>query len=247
MRMVSYLHSKRLLLKSLHRNPCVLRECFVPQFKMAYVKEHRLDDLELRGLDQGSEALYCLLHTILFCRAPGPFRPQTVHAEHFKQLSYSRVSCPSVTRKVERAVQSWRDSLVPAGPDLLKGSLVLSFFEKRTSTSLWGFVSNEEKIVWEQWTTPVLVSTTPLDYKDEEIKKIDMARSQKNADFLMRKTISDVHALVNESLEHVPSSMYEFEIFPRPPTISPKPSLRDSGTYSHAIFNPPLHKFGAIS
>ena len=48
---------------------------------MSNTVEHRLpDDMEL-GSAQAREALQCLLHSILFCRAPGPFRPQTVHLE----------------------------------------------------------------------------------------------------------------------------------------------------------------------
>ena len=39
-----------------------------------------MDEMELCAT-QAREALQCVLHTVLFCRAPGPFRPQTVHLE----------------------------------------------------------------------------------------------------------------------------------------------------------------------
>mmetsp|Transcript_19008 Transcript_19008/g.23096 ORF Transcript_19008/g.23096 Transcript_19008/m.23096 type:complete len:138 (+) Transcript_19008:14-427(+) len=111
---------------------------------MSNAKEHRLEELEVWGQQEAREALLCIMHTILFCRAPGPFRPQTVYANRFN-LAYSRVGCASVMRSVERAVDSVFTSLAPAGPDLLKGYIVLSFFERRHSKSLFGLVSNEEK------------------------------------------------------------------------------------------------------
>ena len=112
------------------------------------MKEHRLDDMEL-GSAQAREALQCLLHSILFCRAPGPFRPQTVHlearatllssrarrrraaervvaararsrrAQHF-HLSFARCSNHSIARAVDSAVDSLMATLTPAGPELLK-------------------------------------------------------------------------------------------------------------------------------
>ncbi|KAJ8608733.1 hypothetical protein CTAYLR_007784 [Chrysophaeum taylorii] len=209
---------------------------------MSNVKEFRLNELELWGVDQAREALLCVLHTILFCRAPGPFRPQTVHAKHF-DLAYSRVGVTSVTRAVERAVTSLTsESLVPAGPELLKGAIVLSFFERRRSRSLFGLVSNEEKVVWEQWTTPVLVSTRPRDHLNPT--DLERRRARYDADLLLRRTIADVHTLVNGPLDHVPSSMYEFEILPKD---NAKLDLdKRDAAYARVMLNPPLHQLGAL-
>lgn len=200
------------------------------------VKEFRLNELELWGVEQAREALLCVLHTILFCRAPGPFRPQTVYANHF-DLAYSRVGVSSVTRAVERAVTSLNDFLVPAGPELLKGALVLSFFERRRSRSLFGLVSNEEKVIWEQWTAPVLVSTRPLDHSSD----LERRRATMDADLLLRRTISDVHTHLNAGVDHVPNSMYEFEILPK---THARNGQRDAG-YARLMLNPPLHQLGA--
>lgn len=134
-------------------------------------KQLRLHELEFVGPMEAREGLSCILHTVLFCRAPGPFRPQTVHAEHF-DLAYCRVGCASVTRMVDCALDSLlkRESLLSAGPDLLRGDIVLSFFERKRSTSLFGFVSNEEKVTWEQWTSPFLVSIRPTDSKQLDLE-----------------------------------------------------------------------------
>ena len=53
-------------------------------------REHRLPELEL-ATNQVREALQCLLHTILFLRAPGPVVPQEVHCEGFN-LTYTRIA-----------------------------------------------------------------------------------------------------------------------------------------------------------
>lgn len=194
----------------------------------------------IAGMDQVREALLCVLHTILFCRAPGPFRPQTVHANHF-DLAYSRVGVASVTRTVERAVSSLTHELVPAGPELYKGAIVLNFFERRQSRSLFGLVSNEEKIIWEQWTTPVLVSTRPRD--TVATSDLERRRERANADVLLRRTISDVHSLVNGPSDHVPFSMYEFEILPK---NQAKADADKRDAYARVMLNPPLHELGAL-
>ena len=119
-----------------------------------------------------------------------------------------------MVRNVERAVDALLSpgGLVPAGPELLKGSVVLSFFERRKSKALFGLVKNEEKIVWEQWTTPILISTTPRPLGDDDPSRLERSRADAHADALLHKRISDIHALVNGPMDHIPSSIYEFEI-----------------------------------
>ena len=203
---------------------------------MSSIKEHRLEEVELWGVDQAREALHCLLHTILFCRAPGPFKPETVYLNHF-ELAYARVSGTSVRRNVERAVDALLapGGLQPAGPELLKGAVVLSFFNRRQSKAMFGLVKTEEKVVWEQWLLPVLVSTTPRPLGDDDASRLERSRADADADALIHKRLSDIHALVNGPMDHIPDKMYEFEIAagarareheerPRPSLFSP-PSL----------------------
>ena len=199
---------------------------------MSRVKEHKLEEVELWGVDQAREALQCLLHTILFCRAPGPFKPQTVYTDHF-EMAYARVGSASVIRTVERAVDALLSpgGLVPAGPELLKGAIVLSFFERRRSKALFGLVKNEDKIIWEQWTTPILISTKPRPLGDDDPSRLERSRADDAADKLLRARLGDIHQLVNGPMDHVPNSMYEFEISraelderrSRPSMLSPPP------------------------
>ena len=117
-------------------------------------------------------------------------------------------------RNVERAVDALISpgGLVPAGPELLKGAIVLSFFERRRSKALFGLVKNEDKIVWEQWTIPLLISTTPRPLGDDDPSRLERSRADADADRLLRQRITDIHKIVNGPIDHVPNSMYEFEI-----------------------------------
>jgi hypothetical protein len=194
---------------------------------MSSIKEHRLGEVELCSMDKAREALHCLLHTILFCRAPGAFKPETVYLNHF-ELAYARVSGTSVRRSVERAVDALlaEGGLKPAGPELLKGAVVLSFFNRRQNKALFGLVKNEEKCVWEQWMVPILIATTPLPTGDDETSVLERQRADETA----------LNKLVNGPMDHIPDKMYEFEIAcasaqAREERI--KPSLFTPPTFSH--------------
>lgn len=135
------------------------------------------------------EALRCLLHTIIFVRWPsqrGVLRPHevtppTVHegenarsrtrsnsrnrascqvqCEHFP-LAYVSCGIDQVNERVEEAIRRFMDHLVPAGPELNRGCITLTFFEQRKNKNLFGWTF-EEKIVWEEWVIPVLVNSAP--------------------------------------------------------------------------------------
>lgn len=150
-------------------------------------REHPLPELEL-ATNQVREALQCLLHTILFIRAPGPVVPQDVHCEGF-DLTYTRIAGTgadtsmsanssshstksasntsgnnsknihrnnssaslsgndkrNVDQKVNDAIEVFLRSLTHVGPELLQGSLTISFFERRATQKL--FWTHEEKVV----------------------------------------------------------------------------------------------------
>jgi hypothetical protein len=43
------------------------------------------------------------------------------------------------------------------GPQLSKGVILLTFFEKRENKALFGFIRSEEKVCFEQWKIPVVL------------------------------------------------------------------------------------------
>ncbi|CAM9760829.1 unnamed protein product [Choristocarpus tenellus] len=164
------------------------------------LKEHVLEELELHEY-YVRDALQCLLHTVLFIRAPGALRPrevgdecnffrlrnERVHLSHLYQpygvarcfdsilcvptiaSSYSpRNATLHTPTQVDGAMEGFWQSLSPAGPDLAKGWITISFFMRRVKKSIFGLMLKEEKVVWEQWVIPVLVNTAMRPLEDDQ-------------------------------------------------------------------------------
>ena len=115
----------------------------------------------------------------LSLRSPGPVTPRDVECEDFN-ITYTRIANEKLPRipassgsavsyslendvdqKVDDAIESFLRSLSQIGPELLSGCLTLSFFERRASRQLFGLVSHEERVVFEQWILRVVVNNTP--------------------------------------------------------------------------------------
>uniref|UniRef100_A0A7S1ZEN7 Autophagy-related protein 101 n=1 Tax=Trieres chinensis TaxID=1514140 RepID=A0A7S1ZEN7_TRICV len=189
--------------------------------------EHYLPELEL-ATGQVREALQAILHTILFIRSPGPVAPRDIHCEGF-DLTYSRianddgnqvavVSGPAVVqendidKKVDDSIEVFLRSLSQIGPELLSGCLTLSFFERRASRQLFGLVSHEERVVWEQWILRVVVNNTPRPVNDDSASVIERQRIQDTAEGMLKSAMLKIFELAGGSIDHIPPVMYEFEI-----------------------------------
>jgi len=183
-----------------------------------------LPELEL-ATGQVREALQCILHTILFIRSPGSVVPQDVECDGF-DLTYTRIASPlpgnscqsstgmhtNVEKKVDDAIESFLRSLSQIGPELMSGCLVLSFFERRASKQLFGLVTHEERLVWEQWILRVVVNNTPRPISDDSAAVIERQRIQDTADGGLRSVLVQVFEIAGGDINHVPPVMYEFEI-----------------------------------
>ncbi|KAL3660617.1 hypothetical protein V7S43_014372 [Phytophthora oleae] len=77
-------------------------------------KEHLLDEIPVAAEDVG-DAVTCLLHTILFTRAPGPVRPSEATCQAFPNVTYALCAVGDVSRKVDHAVRSFEESVVLGG------------------------------------------------------------------------------------------------------------------------------------
>uniref|UniRef100_A0AAV1TSR8 Autophagy-related protein 101 n=1 Tax=Peronospora matthiolae TaxID=2874970 RepID=A0AAV1TSR8_9STRA len=77
-------------------------------------KEHVLDDIPVAAEDVG-DAVTCLLHTVLFTRAPGPVRPSEATCQAFPSITYALCAVGDVSRKVDHAVRSLEESVVLGG------------------------------------------------------------------------------------------------------------------------------------
>ncbi|KAG7389830.1 hypothetical protein PHYPSEUDO_009343 [Phytophthora pseudosyringae] len=87
-------------------------------------KEHLLDEVPAAAEDVG-DAVTCLLHTILFTRAPGPVRPSEATCQAFPNVAYALCAVGDVSRKVDHAVRSFEESVVLGGGSLAAGSSYL--------------------------------------------------------------------------------------------------------------------------
>ncbi|GKY96125.1 hypothetical protein MPSEU_000572700 [Mayamaea pseudoterrestris] len=149
-------------------------------------KEHHIPELEL-STGQVREALQCILHTILFIRSPGPVKPSQVECEGFR-LTYTRISATLGThaprsslendldQKINQAIETFLRSLSQIGPELLSGCLTLSFLERRASRQLFGLMSHEEKVVFEQWVIRIVVNNTPRPIGNDSAAVIERQR-----------------------------------------------------------------------
>ncbi|CAI5740054.1 unnamed protein product [Peronospora destructor] len=159
-------------------------------------KEHVLDEIPVAAEDVG-DAVTCLLHTILFTRAPGPVRPSEASCQAFPNITYALCAVGDVSRKVDHAVRSFEESAVVGGgssysigasssflmtpygqPSMTSmassnvrgaknGYIVVTFFERKVKKALFGLMSNEEKTVFEKWILPVTVTSSPAASQEE--------------------------------------------------------------------------------
>jgi hypothetical protein len=94
--------------------------------------------------------------------------PLDVHCEGF-DLTYTRINCSAPTnsinkdkhgngvssstfisrdeRKVNESIEGFLKNLKPIGPELLRGKITLSFFERRSSRQLFGLIAHDEKVM----------------------------------------------------------------------------------------------------
>jgi hypothetical protein len=107
----------------------------------------------------------------------------------------------------------------------LQGCLTLSFFERRASKQLFGLVSHEEKVIFEQWILHILVNNTPRPTDDDSASRMERQRIQDTAEAMLRSVfmkvfqyasgVEDRHGNMSDNagtLDHIPPTMYEFDI-----------------------------------
>jgi len=179
--------------------------------------QRRLEEVEVSA-DAVGEALQCLLHTIIFARWPTVVRPRDHQCTKFPGIAYASCGDVDINRKVNATTSTILDSLEPAGPDLQKGTVTLTFFKRRTGKVV--FWAYEEKMVWEQWNIPVLVNTEVS--ADDQRRRLsaeerDQHQRQREARCTesLQQRVMEVLCLLNDGVEHVPpatESSHDFEI-----------------------------------
>lgn len=145
--------------------------------------------------------------------------PRDVSCEDFA-ITYPRIAAENnaannesdVDQTVDQAIENFLRNLSQIGPELMSGYLTLSFFERRASRQLFGLVSHEERVIWEQWVLRVVVNNTPRPLNNDSAAVIERQRIQDTAERMLRAVLAKVFEIAGGSIEHVPPVMYEFEI-----------------------------------
>lgn len=83
-----------------------------------------------------------------------------------------------IDQKVDNAIESFLRTLTQIGPELLSGCLTVSFFERRATRQLFGLVSHEERVVFEQWIIRVVVNNTPRPISNDSAALMERQRMQ---------------------------------------------------------------------
>mmetsp|Transcript_12024 Transcript_12024/g.12088 ORF Transcript_12024/g.12088 Transcript_12024/m.12088 type:complete len:202 (+) Transcript_12024:140-745(+) len=198
------------------------------------LKEILLGEMELHS-SIVEDGLTCLLHSILFVRAPGPVRPVDSHCSSLEPLTFAKCGVPDIDKAVKDAIESFQLSLCRVSPNNSKGVVVLSFYEKRSSRGFFGLTNNEEKVYFERWKIPVIVNDEvfrPDDINDKiELKRIrDFGREQ------IQQRMMTIIESVNASMDHVPPSMYEYDF--NYAERRDQHSIMSKIVYPPALFNP---------
>eukprot|EP00301_Raphidiophrys_heterophryoidea_P020859 c5447_g1_i1.p1 GENE.c5447_g1_i1~~c5447_g1_i1.p1 ORF type:complete len:101 (-),score=14.54 c5447_g1_i1:469-771(-) len=97
------------------------------------LEQFLLDELEVEHF-QVREALRCLLHTIIFQRALGAFRPEDVDSELF-DITYVRCNDPAVVKTIEEKVDMFAKSVELPQPT--KGQVSACWGSNNLSLFLW--------------------------------------------------------------------------------------------------------------
>jgi hypothetical protein len=91
-------------------------------------------------------------------------------------LCYAKCGQEDVESSVLQGLQSLRDSLVEVGPHIFRGSLILSFYVTREHKALFGFISNQEKSIFERWKIPILINEKPIPRGLDETSEFERNR-----------------------------------------------------------------------
>mmetsp|Transcript_21735 Transcript_21735/g.39282 ORF Transcript_21735/g.39282 Transcript_21735/m.39282 type:complete len:242 (+) Transcript_21735:29-754(+) len=135
-----------------------------------------------------------------------------------RQHHYNQQQLPNsyhksdLDRKVDDSIETFLRTLTPIGPELMRGNLAVSFFERRSKNKLFGLVNQEEKVVWEQWILRVVVNNTPRPMGEDEASVIERQRIQDTAEGMLKAVLLKVFELAGSETDHIPPVMYDFEI-----------------------------------
>ncbi|KAI9895550.1 hypothetical protein PsorP6_019319 [Peronosclerospora sorghi] len=202
-------------------------------------KEFILDEIPVAEEDVG-DAIRCLLHTVLFTRAPGPVRPSEATCQAFPNITQcwggALVTGSSYTMGTNNrhltpygqpSANNYIDASNIRGANC--GYIVIIFFERKVKKALFGLMSNEEKTVFEKWILPVTVTSSPAASQGGNPERELCAGETEAA---LQNALAHILRAV-QNIEHIPIAMYDFEIM----TFNSLEEARVSSSYGAGLGN----------
>ena len=112
-----------------------------------------LDEIELHRTHL-SEGLNAILSSVLFLRGPVRQRVRDVCCDFLSPLVYPGYEDPSIRTAIDNVLEL--STFI--GPSLYRCRIGLDFFFIKESSSLFGFVKRNEKVVLESWRLPLILN-----------------------------------------------------------------------------------------
>ena len=196
---------------------------------MANWQRHALPEIEVSE-PNARDAVRVALHAVFLSRSLGPVAPRShFRCDGAYQLGFARCGAPEVDAAVEAAVDQLLARKTRVGPELYRGDVTVNFYRVVRGgssvssaaggggggggvggvgvsvSSVFGFAfgAQEERVVWESWFLPLVISTTPVDIAAEEAA--------------VRDTVLRITSLAVAKSDHLPppptkALLYPFEV-----------------------------------
>lgn len=174
---------------------------------MANIKEMIVPNISIH-FTYLEDALYAMLHTILFVRAPNVLATKEEACNRLKPLVYAKCGPDNVDRTVRSTVQMFQKSMVMVDEGVYHGEILLSFFDKRETKEFLGFVTRQENIYFEKWK----LSVNAIDSNYRRHDPVTEMQAYQSAYFQVTNSILFINEAVNQATDHVPLTAYDYEI-----------------------------------
>jgi hypothetical protein len=103
-----------------------------------------------------------------------------------------------VEETVTKSISDLGKSMSHVGPNLTRGLLTLSFYDKRETKGFFGILNSEEKVYFERWRIPILVNDNQFPRDNDpasEMNRLRLIETAREQIKMLMLTIFEVHAL----------------------------------------------------
>jgi len=168
-------------------------------------KRNVLEEIEVYQ-SQVREALQCILHTIFFFRVQKTVQPIEAKCDTL-DIWYSKcANRKSLDDKIDTKIKEFEANMTEAGPELMKGQLLVSFYELQEQN----LSMLRTKIYFEQWAINILKDCTPVATGEDASSDMERSRQKQVVEKSLERIMLDVIQTVNQSSKHIPPSDSDF-------------------------------------